>query len=127
MERELVLKKCLKCGALVNVIKDCKCESGCGIKCCGETMKVIVPNTEEAAFEKHVPTYEISGEEIKVKVNHVMEDEHYIEWISMVTENEEIKKFFKPGEIAECTFRYVKGAKLYSYCNKHSLWMSEVK
>ena len=45
----------------------------------------------------------------------------------MVTENEEIKKFFKPGEIAECTFRYVKGAKLYSYCNKHSLWMSEVK
>lgn len=30
-------RKCLKCGALVEVIKDCTCEN-CGIMCCGEKM-----------------------------------------------------------------------------------------
>ena len=30
-------KQCLKCGALVEVIKDCTCKD-CGIRCCGEPM-----------------------------------------------------------------------------------------
>ena len=36
---------CEKCGAMVKVLIDCKCEN-CGIKCCGETMKEI--SAEEA-------------------------------------------------------------------------------
>ena len=32
MSRELILNKCEKCGALVEVIKECKCN--CGINCC---------------------------------------------------------------------------------------------
>ena len=39
------LVKCMKCGAMVEVIKDCTCDD-CGIKCCGETMKEI--SEEEA-------------------------------------------------------------------------------
>ena len=31
---KLSVKKCLKCGALVKVFKDCECDN-CGIKCCG--------------------------------------------------------------------------------------------
>ena len=35
------------------------------------------------------------GDKIIVKVNHVMEEDHYIEWISVVSDNEEITKYFK--------------------------------
>ena len=37
MVNKLVIRKCLKCGALVEIIKDCKCDN-CEIKCCGEQM-----------------------------------------------------------------------------------------
>lgn len=126
MKNELEVKKCVKCGALVKVLKDCTCEE-CGIKCCGEQMKKLIPNTVDAAFEKHIPTYEIDGNVIKVKVNHVMEEEHYIEWISMVVNGEEHTKYLKPGDIAEATFEYIPGANLYAYCNKHELWKKEVE
>lgn len=33
-------RKCLQCGAIVKVIKDCTCED-CGIKCCGEKMQTV--------------------------------------------------------------------------------------
>ena len=85
MKKELVIKKCLKCGALIEIINDCNCEE-CGIMCCGEKMIEIKPNSIDASFEKHVPTYEKVEDEILVKVNHVMEKEHYIEWIAMVTD-----------------------------------------
>lgn len=123
---ELVLKKCAHCGALVKVLEDCNC-GGCGIQCCGEEMKKVEPNSVDAAVEKHVPVYEIIDDKIKVNVNHVMEDEHFIEWISMVTDKKEITVKFNPGEKAECQFCYVEGAKLYAYCNKHGLWQTIVK
>lgn len=122
MNEELILKKCLKCGKVVRIMKGRE-----NVVCCGEEMVTLVPNTEEASFEKHIPTYEISGEKITVKVNHVMEQEHYIEWILMITPEKECMKKFKPGDIAECQFKYVPGSKIYSYCNKHNLWCVEVK
>lgn len=126
MRKELVLKKCEKCGAVIKVIEDCKCDN-CGIKCCDEQMKVIKPNSVDAAFEKHVPTYERVEDEIFVKVNHVMEKEHYIEWIAMVTDTREEFVELYPEQNAECRFKYVPGAKLYAYCNKHGLWVEDVK
>lgn len=126
MSRELVLKKCKSCGALVKVIKDCECE-GCGIKCCGEEMKELIPNSVDAAVEKHVPTYEINGDMIEVKVNHVMEEDHYIEWVAIVSEKRECIKYFRPGETCEVHFRYVPNSTLYAYCNKHGLWKAEVE
>ena len=124
MKEKLIVKKCNHCGAIVKVIKDCNCE-GCGIVCCGEPMQEMIPNAVDAAVEKHVPTYDILDDEIIVKVNHVMEEEHYIEWISFVSENKEYTIKLKPGEVAECKFPYVKGATLYAYCNKHGLWKAE--
>lgn len=72
MKNELIIKKCLKCGALVEVINDCNC-SECGITCCGEPMVKLISNSVDASFEKHIPTFEHRGDEILVKVNHVME------------------------------------------------------
>ena len=122
---EFVIKKCLKCGAMVEVLDDCSCPN-CGIKCCGENMVIIKPNSTDASFEKHVPTYEIKEDKILAKVNHVMEDEHYIMWICFVSKNKIQKVVLKPHQKPEAVFDYEKGT-LYAYCNKHSLWEAKVK
>lgn len=126
MKKELIIKKCEKCGAIVKVIEDCKC-GDCGISCCGEQMRVLTPNSVDASFEKHVPTYEKVEDEIFVTVNHVMEKEHFIEWIALVSDNKEYVVTLYPEQNAECRLPYIKGATLYAYCNKHGLWKAEVE
>ena len=126
MKNELVIKKCKNCGAIVKVIEDCN-NKECEIKCCGETMEKLVPNSVDAAIEKHVPTYEKIENEILVKVNHVMEKEHYIEWICLVNENKEYMVKLYPEQKAESRFPYIPGSTLYAYCNKHGLWKAEVE
>lgn len=126
MKNELVIKRCNKCGAIVKVIEDCSCDN-CGISCCGEPMQIVIPNSVDAAVEKHVPTYDIVEDELVVKVNHVMEKEHYIEWIALIKENKEYFIQLYPEQNAEARFPYIKGATLYAYCNKHGLWNAEVE
>ncbi len=125
MKNELVIKKCKNCGATIKVIDDCDCN--CGFECCGEKMQNLVSNSTDGAVEKHVPEYEKDGDYIKVKVNHVMEDEHYIEWISLVYEHEQWTLKLLPGYPAEAKFPYVPGSTIYEYCNKHGLWKKDVE
>ena len=124
--KELLIKKCLKCGATVKVLEDCHC-GDCGIKCCGEEMRALEPNSVDAAAEKHVPTYEIKDGKIFTRVNHVMEEDHYIEWISIVSDKKEVTKYFKPGDEPQMHCKYVPGSIIYAYCNKHALWKAEVE
>ena len=124
MSKEFQIKKYLKCGAIVKVMEDCNCP--CGINCCGEEMKELIPNSVDAAIEKHVPSYEINGDKIIVKVNHVMEEDHYIEWICVVSDSDEIIKYYKPGDEPVLITEYKQGLVLYAYCNKHGLWKKEV-
>lgn len=126
MENELIIKKCKSCGALVQVLKDCTCDN-CGIKCCGTEMERLIPNSVDAAAEKHVPTYDILNGEIMVRVNHPMEEEHYIEWITLVKDNRKYTVNLYPGQEPECKFEYMPGSTLYAYCNKHELWKKEVE
>ncbi len=125
MKKELILKKCSKCGAVVKVINDCNCD-GCGIVCCGEKMATVKSNSVDASFEKHVPSYEIKGNDVIVNVNHVMDEDHYIEWIGFISDEKEEFYYLKPGINAMVTFKEVKEGKLYSYCNKHGLWENEI-
>ena len=67
MKNELIIKRCIHCGATVKVMEDCNCE-GCGIICCNEPMKVMVPNSVDAAVEKHVPTYEIAAYNLPISL-----------------------------------------------------------
>lgn len=121
----LVIKKCSVCGATVMNLSNCDSVE-CNIACCGQNMNLVIPNSVDCSIEKHVPTYEKVEDEIFVKINHVMEKEHYIEWIAMVTDNKtEFVRLF-PEQNAEARFKYVSGATLYAYCNKHGLWTSKV-
>jgi len=126
MKKEFVIRKCLKCGAIIEVMEDCMCEN-CGITCCGEQMSVLEANSVECAIEKHLPEYEIIGNYVEVKVNHVMEDEHYIDWIGIDAENLNAKKYLKIGETPKAIFPYIKGSRIYAHCNKHGLWETVVE
>lgn len=122
---DLTIKRCSKCGAMVQVMKDCTCDN-CGIKCCGEQMQTLVPNTVDCAVEKHKPVVKKVDNQVLVTVNHVMENDHYIEWIAMVSDEKMGKKILKPNQEAIVTFPYIKGSKIYAYCNKHGLWETDV-
>lgn len=87
--------------------------------------KVIKSNDVDASFEKHVPQYENIDNKVRVYVNHVMEEDHYIEWIMIDYGNEQIIKHFVPGDEPSLEVDYQKDMVAYSYCNKHSLWVND--
>ncbi|MEG2144170.1 MAG: desulfoferrodoxin family protein, partial [Oscillospiraceae bacterium] len=65
-------------------------ESGVAVSCCGEPMQELVPNTVDAATEKHVPVFTKEGNLVTVKVGsvaHPMEEKHSIKLIVLETEN----------------------------------------
>lgn len=126
MKNELIIKRCKSCKAIVKVLENCNCDN-CGIKCCGEEMEELIPNSVDTIIEKHIPNYEKVEDEIFVKVNHPMEKEHYIQWVTLVNENKEITITLYPEQNAEARFKYVPGSCIYAYCNKHGLWKKEVK
>ncbi|MGI6217964.1 MAG: desulfoferrodoxin family protein [Coriobacteriales bacterium] len=119
--------KCNICGRIVGVIVD----SGSQLVCCGQPMEELVPNTVDAAAEKHVPVISTEGTAVNVKVGeveHPMVDDHYIQWIYIKTEQGGQHKSLKPGDKPEAVFELAGGDKLvaaYAYCNKHGLWMAE--
>ena len=119
------LKKCTKCGALVRVIEDCNCNDG-GITCCGEKMVELIPNSTDAAVEKHVPELSVVDNKLVAKVNHVMDENHFIEWISFKNGDLEKTVYFEPGKTAEARFCRTNGTTVYAYCNKHGLWKKEM-
>ena len=126
MKNKITVKACKSCNAVIKIL-NCGNNENCEIKCCGEEMKELIPNSVDAAVEKHVPTYEKVEDEIYVKVNHVMEKEHYIEWISLVHDNKEYSVTLYPEQNAEVRFPDIPGSTIYSDCNKHGLWKKEVE
>lgn len=71
---------CKHCGNMVEMIKS----SGAAMVCCGDPMTELVANTEDAAYEKHIPVVEIDGNKVSVVVGdviHPMTPEHHIAWI----------------------------------------------
>ena len=116
---EIKLKKCLICGRVIEVTDDEP------VMCCGQEMVDVVPNSVDAAVEKHVPTYEVVGDKIEVEVHHVMEPEHYIEWIALETNKGNQRKQLKPGDAPRAEFALLEGEEVvaaYAYCNLHSLF-----
>ena len=114
-----MFKKCMKCGSVIYVVNE-----NSNLTCCGSEMKKIVANSVDASVERHVPNIELKDDKIKVIVDHVMLDDHYIAWIALESNNEIIIKKLK--DKAEVTFDYIEGSTVYSYCNKHGLWSKNV-
>lgn len=115
---------CEHCGNIIAVVKD----AGVPIMCCGQKMKEIVPGTTDAAVEKHLPEYEVKNGKVYVKVGqveHPMEEEHYIEWISIQTNKGNQRKVLRPEQKPEAVFAILEDETVeavYAYCNLHGLW-----
>lgn len=118
---------CEHCGNIIAKVKD----SNVPVVCCGEAMKELVPNTKEAATEKHIPVCTINGNVVEVKVGeveHPMSEEHYIEWIMLQTKQGNQRKELKPTDTPCASFALVDGDEVvaaYAYCNLHGLWKAE--
>ncbi|MCB9498898.1 MAG: desulfoferrodoxin [Bacillales bacterium] len=118
---------CKHCGNIISYLK----ESGVKVVCCGEKMTELIPNSTEAATEKHIPVIAVNGNHVKVTVSttlHPMIEAHYIEWIALETETGNQRKVLKPGDAPVAEFEIVEGDKVvaaYAYCNLHGLWKSE--
>ncbi len=117
---------CKHCGKIVAVVN----ETGVPVKCCGETMQVLTPNTVEASNEKHLPVYEREGNLLTVKVGsvaHPMEEKHYIQWVSLQTAQGNQRKVLTPDAAPEVKFLIADDDEVqavYAYCNLHGLWKS---
>lgn len=93
-------------------------------------LEQIPIGSTDAATEKHVPVYFVDGNEIDVHVGellHPMEEEHYIMWIALETNDKFIMQKLNPGDEPKARFPYIKGSVIYAYCNLHGLWKSNVE
>ena len=122
MER-LQVYKCEVCGNMVEVLS----VGGGTLTCCGKPMVGVTENTVDAAVEKHIPVVEEKDGDLLVKVGeveHPMLEEHYIQWIEVITKDGQVlRKFINPNEKPFATFK-VNGEldRVREYCNLHGLW-----
>lgn len=119
--------KCRKCGVIVGVIQ----EPTDGEPFCGGDLEELIPNTVDAAAEKHVPVIAIDGQTVTVavgSVDHPMIPEHYIEWIALETKQGMQRKSLSPGDAPSKSFALAGGdtaVAAYAYCNLHGLWKAD--
>jgi len=117
--------KCEVCGNIVEMT-----HTGAGeLVCCGQPMKLMEENTVDAAIEKHVPVIEKTENGFKVKVGetpHPMDEDHYIEWIEVVSDIGVNRHYLKPGDKPETEFNFkADDVVARAYCNLHGLWKSK--
>ena len=126
--KELKFYVCSHCGNLVEMVHS----SGVPMICCGEAMKELVPNTVDAAGEKHKPVVTVEGSTVTVVVGsvaHPMTDAHLIQWVVLETEQGVQRKELAANAEPKAVFTVAEGDKVvaaYAYCNLHDLWKTEV-
>lgn len=120
--REFNIKKCFKCGSIIETIEDCKCPKDCKIKCCGEEMKDLTSSNLEKKDDNINLQYEIAKDTIIVKTNKP------VEWFAFVSDEVVGKKFMTNNETnCSVAFPYIKGSKVYCYSNENGLYGKDVK
>ena len=119
---------CEHCGNIVTFLQS----SGVPVMCCGQKMTELVPDSTDAAQEKHVPVVTVEGSMVDVKVGsapHPMIPEHYIQWAVVETEQDALIHWFQPDQAPETVFALADGQKakaVYAYCNLHGLWKQDL-
>lgn len=119
--------RCRHCGNMVGLIHD----AGMPMLCCGEEMQALIPNTVEAATEKHIPVISVKERLIHVEIGsvaHPMTEEHHIDFIYLQTEQGGQMKRLCVGTPAAAMFAVLDDTAVcaYAYCNLHGLWKATV-
>jgi superoxide reductase len=119
---------CKHCGNIIGLINN----AGVPLVCCGEEMVELIPNTTEAAVEKHIPVVKVEGNVVIVEIGsvpHPMTQEHHISWVYLQTKQGGQRKNLAPGDYPSLEFALTQEdelEKVYAYCNLHGLWMAEL-
>lgn len=117
--------KCETCGNIALKVVD----KGPSLYCCGNPMVELVPDSQEAATEKHIPDVKMNGDTMEVQIGSVLHptlEEHHIQFICLVTEDAYQIHPIAAGVEPRATFELVAGDKpvcVYEYCNIHGLWV----
>ena len=120
--------KCMHCGNIAVMVFD----AGVPLVCCGEKMVELVADSQDAALEKHVPAVEVEGNKVIVNVgsvDHPMLEEHWIQFICLVTDKGYQTHPLAPGDAPHAEFVVAEGEtplKVYEHCNLHGLWVTEI-
>ncbi len=91
-------------------------------------MSELKAGVTDAAVEKHVPVYTVEGNHVHVVVGetvHPMLEAHFIEWITLNTNQGIYRKPLRPGQEPAADFCLCDGEQVeevYAYCNLHGLW-----
>ena len=122
MTKQREIYRCPVCGNMVEVLNP-----GAGeLVCCGKPMILLQENTTDAAQEKHVPVVEKTADGYRVKVGsveHPMLNEHFIQWIELLTPKSVLRCELKPGCKPEATFITNEECLCArAYCNLHGMW-----
>ena len=120
--------KCMKCGSVVAKLNPI----GCDPSCCGETMQELKAGVTDAATEKHVPVVAEKDGKVYVQVGevaHPMLENHFIEWVYLLTDKGGYFHFLKPGGEPKTVFALLEDEvplEVYEYCNLHGLWKADL-
>ncbi len=120
--------QCEICGNQVEVTN----VGGGELICCGEPMVLKKAFQEEAqeGKEKHLPVVTKEGDILKIEIGsqwHPMEEDHFIEWVEVISGNTLHRKYLKPGMDPVVNFVCrEENALVRIYCNKHGLWQTEL-
>lgn len=125
MKAKVAFYRCEVCGNMVGLIKN----GGGKLVCCGKPMVKLEANTTDAAKEKHVPVASRKDGKIYVEIGstaHPMTEEHYIEWIAVVSDSGTERINLSPMDEPKAVFCDKPNAEVYAYCNLHGLWKSSI-
>lgn len=119
--------RCNVCGNMVEVV-----HLGTGrLMCCGNQMALLEERKEGVGPEKHVPIIEKTDNGVKIKIGswpHPMEENHCIEWIELIADNQVYRKILMPGDKPEAEFKVdpedISQIEAREYCSIHGLWTS---
>lgn len=114
--------RCEYCGNLI--IQESADKPDVNVSCCGKKMRELIPNSEDASPETHLPVitftggYERNSANVKFGTSpHPMTEEHHIEWIYFRTSEGSQFKWMKLNIEPEANFSMVDDDG-YAYCNR---------
>lgn len=125
---DLKVYHCEICGNILTPLYDAKVVPFC----CGQKMAILTANTQDAAYEKHVPAVEVNGNQVSIQIGSVLHpsvEAHYIMFIILVTTKGYYVRHLEPGQKPAATFALAEEKPLFAfeYCNLHGLWKTEIK
>lgn len=114
--------KCPVCDSVVEMLDPC----GMELICCGPQMIQMPERVPAGPSDEHDLIVVRRGDEVKVTVGrpgHEMTGDHHIQWIEVILEDQCLRKFLRPGDPPEASFRADgKPQAVRCFCNMHGLW-----